>query len=93
MSFKGSNLQLIYDENPSMTQIIQIGSIIVSGLTLVVFLFLVTMEQKLAATELLLSAQMVYLACFSAGNNIGLTGLIGLKYLAGYNDLASFSIN
>lgn len=47
----------------------------------------------MAATELLLSCQLVYFTIFSIGNNAALDGLSGLKYLTGFNDVYSFEVD
>ena len=57
------------------------------------FFAMIFFDQKLPATELLLSSQMVFFGVFSAGTNVGLGALKGLKYLNGYNDIQSYSIN
>jgi hypothetical protein len=76
-----------------MLSTLNLVSIVTSLLIVVLFFAMIFFDQKLPATELLLSSQMVFFGVFSAGTNVGLGALKGLKYLNGYNDIQSYSIN
>lgn len=89
----GSNYQLTFEDDPSTVEILYFLSIAMSVLTVVLFLVMTILDQKLPALELLLSSQLVYFALYSAGSNVGIVALRGLKYLNGYNDIFDFQVD
>lgn len=92
-SMSGSNYQLTFEESPATIETYYLLSMVVSGLIVVLFFVMVAADQKLPATELLLSAQMVYFALFTAGNNIGIAALRGLQFLNGFNAIQTFEVD
>lgn len=66
----------------------------VSGIVVISSLVMTFVNYKIAAVELLLSSQLVYLSLLAwMDDNLSLYPLTSLKFLAGYNQIQPFEIN
>ena len=90
----GVNYDLTMEESPRINTYIWYMTVSASGVIVLTSLILTFINYKIAAVELLLSSQLVYMALLSwMDDNLSLYPLTGLKYLAGYNTLQMFEIN
>ena len=90
----GVNYDLSMEDNPSLNNYLWYFTVSVSGIVVITSLVLIFINYKIAAVELLLSSQLVYMALISwMDDNLSLYPLTGLKYLTGYNTLQMFEIN
>jgi len=90
----GVNFKLTFDTNPELNTFVLYGFIAVSGLIVLAALVFTLLNYKMAAVELLLSAQMVYFGFIACGSdNLSMYPLSGLRYLVGFNTLKQFDIN
>jgi hypothetical protein len=90
----GANYDLTIEESPKINLYLWYFTASVSGIIVIASLVLTFVNYKIAAVELLLSSQLVYMALLSwMDDNLSLYPLTGLKYLAGYNTLQMFEIN
>lgn len=90
----GVNFDLTFDSDPQFNMYLWYVVSGMSGLIVIVSIVIIALNYKIAAVELLLSSQVVYLGVLaSIYDNVSLYPLTGLKYLCGYNTLQSFQIN
>jgi hypothetical protein len=90
----GVNYDLTIEENPKINTYLWYMTVSVSGIIVLTSLIFTFINYKIAAVELLLSSQLVYMALLSwMDDNLSLHPLTGLKYLTGYNTIKMFEIN